>query len=74
MIMGASAARGKQVLFLPTVSRGGNTDFGAGNTNDVWSTSDGRSWQRLADGPWSARGDFGVAADDQIYLAGGQSS
>lgn len=40
----------------------------------VWSTLDGRAWQRGSDAPWAARADFGlVATEDQIYLAGGTS-
>ena len=42
--------------------------------SEVWSTTDGRSWESSGDAPWPARAGFGLAADEkQIYLAGGQS-
>mmetsp|Transcript_19517 Transcript_19517/g.31767 ORF Transcript_19517/g.31767 Transcript_19517/m.31767 type:complete len:326 (-) Transcript_19517:33-1010(-) len=64
---GAAALKDRLVIM------GGNTDFGPGNVNDVWSTTDGRSWESSGEAPWPARAGFGLAADEQIYLAGGQS-
>ena len=52
---------------------GGET--GAGNTKEVWTSTDGVTWNQEADGDFDGRGFWGAAIlNNAIYLAGGYST
>ena len=52
-----------------------NPLFGTELFNDVWSSSDqGRSWQKISDAEWSARGYFqALRRGRHVYVLGGQN-
>jgi hypothetical protein len=47
---------------------------GEKTTNEVWSTSDGRTWTREPDAPWFPRGgEYSVVFDGKLWIYGGKT-